>query len=68
MADEEVLVVVVEVHAIALAVLPHLAVSTIALFRPCTVAELLEAVLPHIPEVVTIDVSLREVRSHRGAA
>ena len=67
MAEEQVLVIVVEVHAVTLAVLPHLAVSTLALLRPFAVAELLEAGLPHIPEVVFVDVTLREVGAHRGA-
>ena len=68
MADEQVLVIVVEVHAVALAVLPHLAVGALALLRPCTVAELLEAVLPHIPEVILIYITLREVGTYAGAA
>ena len=67
-AEEQVLVIVVEVHTVALAVLPHLAVGALALLRPCAIAELLEAVLPHIPEVVFVDVTLREVGAHRGTA
>ena len=67
-ADEQVFVIVVEVHTIALAVLPHLAVGALALLRPRAVAELLEAVLPHIPEVIPIDIALREVGAYRGAA
>ena len=68
MAEKKVLVIVVEMHAVTLAVLPHLAVGALALLRPCAVAELLEAVLPHIPEVVFVDIALREVGAHRGAA
>ena len=48
-------------HAIALAILPHLAVGTFALLGPCAVAELLKTVLPHIPEVILVDITLCEV-------
>ena len=33
-AEEEVFVVIVEMHAVALAVLPHLTVGALALLRP----------------------------------
>ena len=66
MAEKKVFVIVVEVHAVTLAVLPHLAVGALALLRPGAVAELLEAVLPHIPKVVLIYITLREVGTHRG--
>lgn len=67
-ADQKILIVIVEVHTIALAELPHLAVGTLALLRPTAVAELLEAILPHIPEVIAVDVSLGEVTTHRRAS
>ena len=67
-AEEEVFVVIVEMHAVALAVLPHLTVGTLAPLRPGAVAELLEAVLPHIPEVILIYITLREVGAHACAA
>ena len=67
-ADEEVFVIVVEMHTVALAVLPHLAVGALAPLRPVAVAELLEAVLPHIPEVILIYITLREVSAHACAA
>ena len=67
-AEEEVLVVIVEVHAVALAVLPHLTVGALALLRPGAVTKLLEARLPHIPEVILIYITLREVGTHACAA
>ena len=67
-ADEQVFVIVVEVHTVALAVLPHLAVGALALLRPRAVAELLEAVLPHIPEVILVDIALREISTHTCTA
>ena len=68
MANEKVLIIVVEVHAVALAVLPHLAVGTLALLRPCAVTELLEAVLSHVPEAILIYITLREVGTYRRTA
>ena len=67
-ADEQVLIIVVEVHTIALAVLPHLAVGALALLCPGAVTKLLEARLPHIPEVILIYITLREVGTHACAA
>ena len=67
-AEEEVFVVIVEMHAVALAVLPHLTVGTLAPLRPGAVTELLEAVLPHFPEVILIYIALREVGTHAGTA
>ena len=55
-------------HTAALAVLPHLAVGALSLLCPFAVAKPLEAVLPHIPEAITIDISLRKVGSHTCAA
>ena len=64
---QEILIIVVEVHAITFAVLPHFAIGTLALLGPATVAELLEAILPHIPEVILVDITLGEVGSYAGA-
>lgn len=68
MAAEQLLIVVVEVQAAAFAVAVYLAMGTLALAGPGAVAHLLEAVLPHIPDVVAIDVALREIATDTGAA
>ena len=57
-AVEQFVVVVVEVHAVALAEVPHLTLRALALASPRAVAKGFEAVLPHIPNVVLIDISL----------
>ena len=68
MAAEEVAVVVVEVEAGTFAVAPDFAAFALVLVRPAAVAHHLEAVLPHVPEIVTVDVALVHVAAHRGAA
>ena len=68
MAEEKVFAIVVEVHTVILAVLPHLAVGALALLCPGAVTKLLEARLPHIPEVILIYITLREVGTHACAA
>ena len=68
MAEETVFVIVVEVHTVALAVLPHLASGALTPHHPCVVAEPLESVLPHIPEVILIYTAMREVCAHACAA
>ena len=53
-AQEQIAVIVAEVHSIALTQLPNLAVCTFALFHPLTVPKLLETIVPHIYETVGI--------------
>ena len=67
-AGQQVAVVVVEVEAGAFAVAPHLAVFALAFAGPTAVAHQLEAVLPDIPEVVPVNVSLVHVAAYRGAS
>ena len=67
MTHQQILVVIVEVHTVTLAVLPHLTVGALTLLGPCSIAELLEAILPHVPEVILIDVALRKVGTHACA-
>ena len=62
------MVVVVEVHTITLAVAPHLALLASPLMRPLAVAERLKAVLPHLPEVVFIDIALVEASADTRTA
>ena len=68
MANQQVAIVVIEVQAGAFAVAPHLAVLTLTFLSPRVVAHHLEAVLPHLPEVVFVDIALVHVAAHRGAA
>ena len=68
MAAEQLLVVVIEVQAAAFAVAVHLAVGTLSLAGPGAVAELLEALLPNLPDVVAVDIALREIAADTGAA
>ena len=67
-AVEQLAVIAVQVHAAAQAVAEHPAVGTRTPPRPLAVAEGLETVLPHIPEVVAVDVALVEVGADRRAA
>ena len=59
-AVEEFVVVVVEVHTVTLAEFPHLAILAESFVCPLAVAELLKAILPHLPDVVGVDVALVE--------
>ena len=67
-ANEEVSVVVVEMEAGAFAVAPDFAVFALAFLGPASVTHHLEAVPPHIPEVVAVDVALVHVAADRGTA
>ena len=62
------LVLRMQVHRAAKAVLIHLAVGARALFHPCTVAEGLEAVFPNIEEVILIDIALHIAAVDVGAS
>ena len=54
-------------HAPTLAVAEHLAVATLALFHPLAVAIRFEAILPHIPEILLVDVALVVLATDAGA-
>ena len=60
-AEHQILIIIVEMHSVTLAVLPHCAVGTLTLASPLPIAELCEAILPHIPEIVVIDIALSKV-------
>ena len=66
MAEQEVTIVVAKVHAVALAVAEEVAVGTGASAHPLAVAIGLEAVLPHIHEVVAIDIALMVIATDAG--
>ena len=61
------LVLRVEMHCPAEAVLIHLAVGARAMFHPCTVAEGLETVFPNIEEIILIDIALHIAAVDVGA-
>lgn len=66
-AEEEVTVAVVQVHTVALAVAEKGTVGTHTFFHPATIAEGLETVLPHIHEIVAVDIALVVVGTDAGA-
>ena len=61
-------VAVAEVHAVAEAIAPHLAVGTLAGLHPFPVTIHLKLVLPNIPKVVLIDISLMVVGTDAEAS
>ena len=66
-AEEEVTVAVMQVHAVTLAIAEKGTVGTHTFFHPATISEGLEAVLPHVHEVVAVDVALVVVGTDAGA-
>ena len=68
LAEEQTAIVVAQVHAPTLAVTPHVAVGTGSCLFPRTVAEQLETVLPDIPEIVAVDISLMVVGTDAAAS
>lgn len=65
MAIEQIAVVVVEVHAAAETIAEHLAIGTRPPPSPLPIAERLEAILPHVPELILVDIALVEVGANR---
>lgn len=55
---------IAQMHAVALAVAPEFAIGTCACLHPATVAIFFKAVLPHIPEIIFVDVALPEVGAY----
>ena len=66
MAEEEVTVAVMQVHAVTLAIAEKGTVGTHTFFHPVTIAEELETVLPHIHEFIVVDVALMVVGTDAG--
>ena len=58
MTKEQFPVTVTQVHAVALAVAEDVTLGTDTLTHPLAVAVLLIAILPHIPEIIFVDVAL----------
>ena len=67
MAKHEIATAVAQVEAIALTVTKHVALGTLSTTHPFTVAILLEAILPHIPEAIMIDIALIVVATNAQA-
>lgn len=66
MANEQPALVVVEMHAVAFAIAPKGAIGTLAPARPRAVAKRLEAVVPHLHEIIGIDITLVKIGSDTG--
>ena len=54
-------------HTATQTVAEHLAVATLVAAGPLAVAEWFVALVPHLPEIVVVDVALIEIRANRGA-
>ena len=59
-----VLPIYAEMHTVAFAQVPSLAVSAYTILHPLPVAELLKAIIPHLYEAVLVDIALRIVAPH----
>ena len=57
-----------QMHGAALAVPPGFAVRALPRLHPAAVAVGLESVLPHIPEIIIVDVALMVVAAYAQAA
>ena len=62
------LLVVVQVHTAAQTETPHLAIGALPFAGPFAVAELVEAILPHVPETVPVNIPLMEIGPDGGTA
>ena len=58
MAHQQVAIIITEVHPIPLAIAEHLALFTITLLCPFTLAINLETIVPNLPETVFVDIPL----------
>ena len=66
MTKYKVAVIVAQVHSVALAIAEIFAVGTLACLHPRPVTVWLIAVLPHIYEIILVDISLRQVAADAG--
>ena len=68
MAEDEVAVIIAKVHAVTLAIAEPSTVSALILLHPRTVAIWLKAVLPHIYEIIFVNVALMVVGPDAAAS
>ena len=68
LANLEFAVAIPQMEAVALTVSPHFAMGTLVGLHPFAVTVFLEAVLPHLPEAVLVDVALMIIASDTEAA
>ena len=67
-AHHQVSFFITQVHSPTLAIAEHLAGGTITFLHPIAVAVILETILPHIPEVVFVNISLIVFATNAGAS
>ena len=67
LTDLQFTVAVAEVHTIAHAIAPHLAMLALVGLHPFPVAVNLEFVLPYVPETILVDVALMVVAADTEA-
>ena len=63
MAQHQLSIGIAQMHSIALTIAPHRTIGAIALTHPLSVTIFGKAILPHIPEIIFIDVSLMKICS-----
>ncbi len=68
MAEQELLVIPVQVHAVSQTIFEPLAVGADAFMSPFAVAELVETVLPYLPKIIRINIPLVKIRANRRTA
>ena len=67
LANLQLPVTIAEVHAVALAIAPHLAMLALVGLHPFPVAVNLEFVLPNVPKTVLVDIALMVVAADAEA-
>ena len=68
LANLQLPVTIAQVHAIALAIAPHLAMLALVGLHPFPVAVNLEFVLPNVPETVLVDIALMVIAADAKTA
>ena len=68
MTEQQIAVVVVQVHAVPLAVPVHFAVGTLSFAGPLPVTIGFEFIIPYVDEFIFIDIPLMEVRADARTA
>ena len=67
-ANQELAIIIAEVHAVAFAVAEHFAIGTFVFLHPITMAVFLETIVPNVPETILVDVALMVVGANAGAS
>jgi hypothetical protein len=64
MTKKQLALIIAKMHSVSFTIAKEVAGSTLIFFHPVTVTEIFEAIVPHIHEIIMINISLTEIAAN----